>query len=151
MKSVDSGIKEIVALIENFYDHDNKTAYVFTSDHGMGNRGSHGDGHPDNTRTPLVAWGAGVAGPNTKNPSGHDEFSQFWKLSHLRRNDVNQADVTPLMATLIGIPIPVNSVGVLPIDYLDDEKGEWKAKALLTNAKQILDQYLVKLGSYLMP
>lgn len=38
IKLVDSGIKEIVNLIEGFYQ-DRKTSYIFTADHGMNNRG----------------------------------------------------------------------------------------------------------------
>lgn len=32
---VDAGIKEIVGVLEDAFDHDGKTAYVLTSDHGM--------------------------------------------------------------------------------------------------------------------
>ena len=39
IKVVDEGIKETVKLIEKYYGHDGKTAYVFTADHGMSNRG----------------------------------------------------------------------------------------------------------------
>lgn len=35
IKLVDKGIKDMVALIENFYNHDKQTSYVMTSDHGM--------------------------------------------------------------------------------------------------------------------
>jgi phosphatidylinositol glycan class N len=40
IKFVDQGIEEIIKLVEDFYDHDGKTAYVFTADHGMNDRGS---------------------------------------------------------------------------------------------------------------
>jgi len=36
---VDRGISEITQLFEDAFDSDGKTAYVFTSDHGMTNWG----------------------------------------------------------------------------------------------------------------
>ncbi|CAJ0941251.1 unnamed protein product [Ranitomeya imitator] len=60
VKKVDEGVKEMVTLIEDFYGNDDKTAFIFTSDHGMTDWGSHGAGHHSETLTPLVAWGAGV-------------------------------------------------------------------------------------------
>ena len=32
---VDKRIGEFVKIIDDFYDNDNKTAFVFTADHGM--------------------------------------------------------------------------------------------------------------------
>uniref|UniRef100_A0A8C5DHU8 GPI ethanolamine phosphate transferase 1 n=1 Tax=Gouania willdenowi TaxID=441366 RepID=A0A8C5DHU8_GOUWI len=57
---VDSGVADLVSTVEEFFGYDGKTVYVFTSDHGMTNWGSHGAGHPSETLTPLVVWGAGV-------------------------------------------------------------------------------------------
>ncbi|KAF7728109.1 Glycosyl phosphatidyl inositol anchor synthesis [Apophysomyces ossiformis] len=139
---VDKGISEIVALIEEFYGNDGKTSYIFTADHGMNNRGAHGDGHPDNTRTPIVAWGAGIRKP-AKTGEGHDELSIPWELSQWQRDDILQADIAPLMAHLIGINLPVNSVGELPLEYLDANE-HIKAEAAFANARQILEQFLVK-------
>lgn len=143
---VDRGVQEITRLIEEFYE-DDETAFVFTADHGMSDWGSHGDGNPDNTRTPLIAWGAGIAKPvktvGTKAEGHEDGFSHDWNLDHIQRNDVDQADVAALMAYLVGLDFPTNSVGVLPLTYLDkDDKS--KAEALLVNAKQILEMYRVK-------
>ena len=90
--------------------------------------------------------------PDT-HPSSHDAYSEPWKLGHLIRRDVEQADIAALMAALVGIDWPVNSVGVIPdVDptrpgYLklkDGNKG--KAKVGLTNAKVILEQYRIKDG-----
>ncbi|CAK1363644.1 unnamed protein product [Cercospora beticola] len=143
---VDKGVQEITEVIKNFYD-DDETAFVFTADHGMSDWGSHGDGHPDNTRTPLIAWGSGVAKPQTvkqgKAPGHEDGFSSDWRFDHVQRHDVAQADVAALMAYLAGLEFPVNSVGELPLSFLDASDEE-KAKALLVNAKEILEMYHVK-------
>lgn len=146
IKVVDRGIEEITKLIDDFYG-DGKTAYVFTADHGMTDWGSHGDGHPDNTRTPLIAWGSGVAKPNrTKSgtASGHEDgFSADWGLDHIQRHDVWQADIAALMAYLAGLEFPVNSVGELPLSYIAGNPKE-KAEAALANVKGVLEMYRVK-------
>ena len=111
---------------------------------------------PDNTRTPLIAWGKGVRGPlPDSSPSSHDAYSAPFELSHLLRQDVDQADVAALMSALLGVNWPVNSVGVLPdVDpakpgYLRARGGEkTQAEAALVNAKVILEHYRVKHGKY---
>lgn len=157
IKVVDQGVREISQLVDEFYG-DSRTAFVFTADHGMSDWGSHGDGHPDNTRTPLVVWGSGVAQPllypagekaegaedaEKAMAPGHDEYSSGWGLSHVHRHDVAQADVAALMAYLIGVEFPANSVGELPLDYVSATSEE-KARAALVNARGILEQYRVK-------
>jgi phosphatidylinositol glycan class N len=146
IKVVDKGVQVITELIEDFYD-DGKTAFVFTADHGMSDWGSHGDGHPDNTRTPLIAWGSGVAKPKTWKsdiaPGHADGFSSDWGLDTIQRHDVAQADVAALMAYLAGLEFPVNSVGELPLSYLAAGMEE-KALAAMANAKEVLEMYTVK-------
>lgn len=149
IKVVDEGLERIHSLVGEFYK-DEKTAWVFTADHGMSDWGSHGDGHPDNTRTPLVAWGAGVRKPvgvgEVDGKTGHEDgFSGDWGLDAVRRVDVAQADVAALMAYLVGVRFPVNSVGELPLEYLDAEE-DVKAEAAWTNARQIAEMYRVKEG-----
>ncbi|ESO90338.1 hypothetical protein LOTGIDRAFT_123580 [Lottia gigantea] len=143
---VDTGIKDIEELIETYYNHDGQTAYIMSADHGMTDWGSHGAGHPSETLTPLVAWGAGVRGPQTQERCGQfqDKFCQEWGLNHLERTDVEQADITPLMSYLIGAAFPLNSVGSLPVDYLNLTKWQ-KAEALYSNARQIMEQFDVKM------
>lgn len=146
IKIVDQGVKEITELIDEFYG-DDRTAFVFTADHGMSDWGSHGDGHPNNTRTPLIAWGSGVAKPETSAPGevapGHDAYSADWDFNNTRRHDVAQADVAALMAYLVGTEFPGNSVGELPLSFLSADIKE-KAEAYLVNARGILEQYRVK-------
>ncbi|XP_036058853.1 GPI ethanolamine phosphate transferase 1 isoform X1 [Onychomys torridus] len=145
IKKVDDGVKEIVSLFKHFYGDDGKTAFVFTSDHGMTDWGSHGAGHPSETLTPLVTWGAGIKAPQkVSTQQFDDEFLKEWRLENWKRRDVNQADIAPLMASLIGVPFPLNSVGILPVDYLNNT-GLFKAESMLTNAVQILEQFKVKM------
>ena len=146
IKIVDKGVEEITRLVEDFYD-DGQTAFIFTADHGMSDWGSHGDGHPDNTRTPLIVWGSGVARPTIWEsgiaPGHEDGFSSDWGLDTIQRHDVAQADVAALMAYLVGLEYPVNSVGELPLSYLAAGMEE-KALAAVANTKEVLEMYRVK-------
>ncbi|CAB4054808.1 PIGN [Lepeophtheirus salmonis] len=103
-----------------YWRRDSRTAFIFTSDHGMTDWGSHGSGSDDETKTPIVLWGAGI-----KNST--DLFS------------IKQADVTPLIASLLGINFPGNSEGRLPSQLLNSHpihiiEGE------IANSRQIYEQ-----------
>jgi phosphatidylinositol glycan class N len=157
---VDELVEKTFRMVEDFYDYDGRTAYVFTADHGMGLKGAHGDGDPANTRTPLVVWGAGVQGPTSVEKEGQFEIDlptqsraqvraqlqaqeeqeqaaagEWGALRSLVRKDVMQADVAPLISALLGLPYPRNSVGVLPFSYL--AKGAYRANAVRSNAQQL--------------
>lgn len=60
-------------------------------------QGNHGDGDPDNTQTPFVAWGAGISRPNLTQSTSPDGLSELWGLSDVERVDMNQGDIAPLM------------------------------------------------------
>ncbi|KAF4588570.1 Glycosyl phosphatidyl inositol anchor synthesis [Pleurotus pulmonarius] len=148
---VDDIVEQTEKLFSGYF-RDDQTSFIFTADHGMSVIGNHGDGHPDNTRTPLIAWGAGIRGPlPDSSPSSHDEYSRPWGLNNLLRRDIEQADIAALMASLLGIQWPVNSVGVLPDTdssrpgYLAPRKGdEAIAQASFANAKALMEHYRVK-------
>uniref|UniRef100_T1JMX3 GPI ethanolamine phosphate transferase 1 n=1 Tax=Strigamia maritima TaxID=126957 RepID=T1JMX3_STRMM len=82
--------------------------------------GSHGAGSWEETEVPIVAWGAGIRG------------SDF-----LTKYEIQQVDTAPLMAALIGVACPMNSVGVLPLEFFN-VSDEFNANSLLTNAMQLI-------------
>ena len=122
IRIVDEGVRRVeAAFVERFGD-DGKTAFVFTADHGMSNKGAHGDGDPGCTETPLVVWGAGVASGSQKVAGacrGTPETPKDWGMDPETRCDVDQADVAPLGATLIGFPPPRHNSGLLPQRVLE--------------------------------
>ncbi|KAJ0099962.1 hypothetical protein Patl1_21928 [Pistacia atlantica] len=93
---------------------------------------SQGDGHPTNTDTPLIVWGADVNYPKPLSETNHsdcgfrfvDEHAldtptpKEWSLDGIERVDVNQADIAPIMTE--------------------------KVEARLANTNQILNQFLRK-------
>ena len=145
LKIVDSGVKDMSEMINAYYG-DKKTSFVFTSDHGMTDWGSHGAGLPEETMTPLVCWGAGIKAPRSNSFAEyiyHDGWSEKWELHKTERIDVEQADITVLMSTLIGSAIPVNSEGVLPVGYLHYNK-QFTAETIFANARQLAEQLRIK-------
>ena len=142
IRVVDKGVKRIVEVVERYWRNDGRTAFIFTADHGMTDWGSHGAGMPHETQTPLLAWGAGVR--RARNVSAGESTNQIeipdtWALPSVERDDVEQADIAPLMSVLLGAAVPRNSVGKLPSGYLDMHP-EHKVEAAVTVAKQMNEQ-----------
>uniref|UniRef100_A0A915ENH7 GPI ethanolamine phosphate transferase 1 n=1 Tax=Ditylenchus dipsaci TaxID=166011 RepID=A0A915ENH7_9BILA len=121
--TVDTGVQKIVEMFEStFIDH--RTAYLFTADHGMTDWGSHGAGTDDEILTPLLVWGAGVK-------------------NYKYKQSLNQVDLAPLQSSLLGLAVPVNSMGILPIELLD-ASPKYKFFAAYGNFKQMLEQYGIR-------
>ena len=60
---IDDLVAKVEAAIDAFFDHDARTAFLFTADHGMTTWGMHGGGNEHETSTPMLAWGSGLRGP----------------------------------------------------------------------------------------
>ena len=143
---VDEYVKNITNTVDIFFGDDG-TAFLFTSDHGMTDRGAHGDGHPDSTRTPLIAWGSGIASarrsPVGAVAAGHqDQYSITWGLDGFQRNDVNQVDIASLISYLAGLNYPANAVGRLPLAYVSGDDRQ-KALAMLASTQSMSEMYRV--------
>jgi phosphatidylinositol glycan class N len=85
----------------------------------------------------------------SENPTAptHDDVSLPWDFAQWKRRDVDQVDLTALMAALSGTKWPGNGVGIVPTDVLiDEENGRRKAELALGNARAILEQFRVKEG-----
>lgn len=63
-----------------------------------------------------------------------------WSLDNLLRVDIEQADIAPLMSVILGTYFPVNSVGVLPIKFLNTSEKK-KSELLFQNSLQIWNQF----------
>ncbi len=56
--------------------------------------------------------------------------------------NLKQVDIAPFMSYLIGVPIPINSIGKIPLEMLDIDDKE-KCLAFKANAIQIIEQLKV--------
>jgi len=139
IKSVDQGVDRMVKVFEKYFRGDGRTAFLFTADHGMTDWGSHGTGMDQETVTPLVAWGAGIR-KLEKNVGAREQFDQVQAFRNLNRIELNQADMAPLMSTLIGKNIPVNSVGRLPIEMVDLHPNH-QVEAMMVQIDQLMAQF----------
>ena len=113
---------QLEKAFNDFYE-DNKTTFIVTSDHGMDDRKAHGDGNPDNTRTPFVIWGAGIRNAIHRDKKPIDEDTpKNWNLDKIVQRDISQIDICPLSAALIGINFLTFSVALEKITRSDSCK-----------------------------
>ena len=133
LASIDNAVRNITNLFESYY-LDSQTTFVFTAIQRQRDTG-------DTILLPFISWGAGIKNPRSRHHSTltyEDDLAYLWKLERLERLDIDQEDIAPLLSILLGIKIPVHSLGVLPVGYIHYNK-EFIAEALFTNAMQLLE------------
>lgn len=83
-----------------------------------------------------MLWGAGVLSSiSTDKKFVANDLGQKLPL-----HELEQAQLTPLMSALIGLPPPMNNFGVLPLGYMDAGIN-YEALAAYSNALQLIAQY----------
>ena len=110
-RSMDAKIDGLIRSV------DADTTVVITSDHAITNRGGHGGSDAEARRTPLVMFGRGIR-----------------QVSGLA---VDQVDLTPTLAALMGVPIPAQSTGRIIHEALDLSNEE-RERRLVLNRDQLL-------------
>ncbi|KAJ5985138.1 hypothetical protein N7522_012334 [Penicillium canescens] len=133
-QEMDSVVTEIYTAMQN-EQHLQSTLFVLCGDHGMNDAGNHGGSSAGETSPALV-----FISPKFEALSGRREspVEPFDDLQYYRT--VEQADITPTLAGLLGLPIPLNSLGIFIPEFLEMwEHGSQKLQILCQNAKQLLN------------
>uniref|UniRef100_A0A8R1USG0 GPI ethanolamine phosphate transferase 1 n=1 Tax=Pristionchus pacificus TaxID=54126 RepID=A0A8R1USG0_PRIPA len=115
LRIVDERVRRLVTKVNQVFN-DSKSAYIFTSDHGMTEWGSHGGGTDLETKTPFVVWGSGVNGG--------------------AREHIQQIDLCPLMASLLAIPFPINNHGIIRTSLLNTS-ARFQSSVVMANFLQL--------------
>lgn len=110
---MDRIVKQIYEAIES-EKHLQSTLLVLCGDHGMNDAGNHGGSAEGETSTALVFLSSKLK-PISKNPQCPQALPeggfQYYDM-------VEQSDITPTLAGLLGFPIPLNNLGVFISNFL---------------------------------
>jgi ethanolaminephosphotransferase len=112
-REMDAVVNEIYTAMQQ-EPHLQSTLLVLCGDHGMNDAGNHGGSSAGETSPALLFISPklqtlGLRSESPVEPSGDLQYYQT----------VEQADITPTLAGLLGMPIPLNSLGVFIPEFLD--------------------------------
>ncbi|KAF1971856.1 GPI ethanolamine phosphate transferas-like protein 2 [Bimuria novae-zelandiae CBS 107.79] len=136
-KEMDGIVKDIYSAIAN-EDHLSNTLFVLCGDHGMNEGGNHGGSAAGETSPALVFMSPKLKDVTqrtkktspTKPKEGGGEF-EYYRM-------VEQSDIAPTLAGLLGFPVPRNNLGVFIKEFLDFwPTGADRVRLLLRNARQM--------------
>ncbi|KAJ5675892.1 GPI ethanolamine phosphate transferase 2 [Penicillium macrosclerotiorum] len=133
-QEMDAVVSEIYTAIQQ-QPHLQSTLFVLCGDHGMNEAGNHGGSSAGETSPALLFISPKFEALGTKQTSPVEPFAdlQFYRT-------VEQADITATLAGLLGLPIPLNSLGVFIPEFLDMwETGSQRLRLLFRNAHQLLN------------
>lgn len=111
--------KEMDGIIQQIFEAMESQAYlqscllVLCGDHGMNDAGNHGGSSAGETSTALV-----FMSPKFKNvfngfnhPNASAEDFRYHKF-------IQQSDIAPTLAALLGLPVPLNNLGAIIPEFL---------------------------------
>ena len=103
---MDSIVREIYTSIEH-KQHLHSTLLVLCGDHGMNDVGNHGGSSAGETSPALI-----FIAPKFQVKDFRQECPVADRGDYQYYRTVEQSDITPTLAGLLGVPIPRNSLGV---------------------------------------
>lgn len=136
------GIVRIIYEAIDTKPHLASTLLVICGDHGMNDAGNHGASSPGETSPALVFMSPKLKSISSSLPAPtqpKDEFDYY--------TTVEQSDLAPTIAALLGFPVSKNNLGAFISDFL----GFWphskdKIQILIRNAQQILQIIIATFG-----
>ena len=105
-KEMDLVVQQIYSAIET-QDYLQDGLLVLLGDHGMTDAGNHGGSTPGETSPAFV-----LISPKLRAVSAGMECPTLASRDYSFYSVVQQSDITPTLAGLLGFPIPQNSLGV---------------------------------------
>ncbi|KAL4801733.1 alkaline-phosphatase-like protein [Aspergillus unguis] len=114
--------------------HLQSTLFVLCGDHGMNDAGNHGGSSAGETSPALlfISPKLQALGAGRESPADATDELQYYRV-------VDQTDITPTLAGLLGLPIPLNSLGVFIPEFLNMwHFGSQRTQLLVENSKQLL-------------
>jgi phosphatidylinositol glycan class O len=135
LEQMDAVLRDVVDLL------DEDTLLVVLGDHGMDDKGNHGGDSELETAAGLWMYskGSSLASQESIDVTPTHIFpGSITPLPH-----INQIDLVPTLALLLGVPIPFNNLGsVIPACFSNPASLELATR---TNAEQIM-RYIVEYG-----
>lgn len=134
-KEMDDIVQTIYTAIEN-EDHLTNTLFVLCGDHGMNEGGNHGGSSPGETSPALVFMSPkltkitkpvreGLESPTKPKTEGEFDYYRV----------IEQSDIAPTLAGLLGFPVPRNNLGV----FLEEFTKFWNdGKSAVPNCNLML-------------
>lgn len=128
------GIVQIIFEAMQSKENLQSTLFVICGDHGMNDAGNHGASSPGETSPALVFMSPkmkdlGLEFPVPTKPKGEFEYYSM----------VEQSDLAPTIAALLGFPVSKNNLGAFIPDFLPFwATASDKVQILIRNARQIL-------------
>lgn len=111
-REMDDIVQQVYTAIES-HEYLENTLFVICGDHGMNDAGNHGGSAPGETSPALV-----FISPKLRNISAGQQSPLEIKDDFQYYSTVEQSDVAPTLAGLLGFPVPRNNLGVFIVDFL---------------------------------
>ncbi|KAK0629855.1 hypothetical protein B0T17DRAFT_526763 [Bombardia bombarda] len=144
-QEMDSIVKQIYTAIET-EPHLNSTLLVVCGDHGMNDAGNHGASSPGETSPALVFLSPKLKALQTSSQAPMPDVDDFQYYTA-----VEQSDIAPTLAALLGFPVPKNNLGAFIPQFLPFWSNNDQFQLLMRNAQQMLDIITAAFGSQVLP
>ncbi|KAI1816774.1 alkaline phosphatase-like protein [Poronia punctata] len=141
-REMDAIVRQIHESMEA-QEHLQSTLFVLCGDHGMNDAGNHGASSPGETSAALVFVSPKLKemSKRLKAPADFTEDFQYY-------GTVEQTDLAPTLAGLLGFPVPKNSLGSFIANFLPFwSDAQDRLEILTRNARQILAIITATIGT----